>query len=183
MNERLILGLTGFSGSGKTSNASWLANAYGFTLFEGSTSIAREASRQGLTLGSRNDYEAFYRKTQQEISPDWLAQEMLSCPGDRIAQVGLRSRADFRRIREASGLVIAFVCPETICFNRLDTSLAKNASTLEEYRAQKLIESQPDEAGSSTDWAIDNADYQVDTSQDTEQVHTELSRIIAERLV
>jgi dephospho-CoA kinase len=64
MSRQLLLGLTGLSGSGKTSNAEWLGAERGFTLFEGSISIAREAARAGVALDSREAYETFYRIQQ-----------------------------------------------------------------------------------------------------------------------
>lgn len=178
MAERLILGLTGDSGSGKTSTAAWLAEERGFTLFEGSTSIKRAASAEGVKLSTRQSYEDFYRLQQQTKGGAWLAAELLACEGDRIAQVGLRSRQDFWKLRSVGGIVVALICPEEVCLDRLDKTDPKNAKNLDEYRLNKAIENQPDRWGSSTDWVIARADYQIDTNRSPTIVQAELDKVI-----
>ena len=164
MANQLILGLTGFSGTGKTTVSNHLARKHGFELFEGSYWIKEAAKATGQTLTDRSSYEEMFREQQRQKGVSWLADMMLRSDSERVVQVGLRSKYDLLRIKQAGGAVIALECAPEICIERVDRANAKNPRTAKEYLAHQLLETSCDEFGSNTPWVVAHADYTVDTS-------------------
>lgn len=180
MRERLVLGLTGFSGTGKTTLANYLAKEHGFSLLEGSALIRKRAEEAGMLLDSRNTYEAFFREQQLGRGLDWISETMLTMNAARLLQVGLRSPADLRNIQRVGGKVIGLVCPPALCVSRIDTANPKNPATVKEYIEHQAIEESANETGSHTALTVDNADYTLDTSRSIECSYAQLDSIVAE---
>lgn len=86
--KRLIIGLAGDPGSGKTALAKYLADRYGFYHFEGSSGIREAAAHQGITLRSRADYSNFHATLQRRLGKDVLAQTLLARPEQRLVFAG-----------------------------------------------------------------------------------------------
>ena len=180
MSEKIVLGLTGFSGTGKTTLAEYLSREHGFTLFENSSRLRHAAAEAGQTLSSRNDYEQFFRQQQVVRGLSWLSDEMLAIDADRLLQVGLRSPHDLRNIQRVGGRIIGLVCPPSVCITRIDTTDPKNPSTIEEYIQHQAIEESLLEVGSHTAWAVMNANYGLNTASPIEHTYAELNSIVAE---
>ena len=153
-----MVGLTGRTATGKTT-----------------------AAADGLVLGLRESYEQYYREQQKIRGRSYLADIMLS-RGERIVHCGLRSPADYFRIKQAGGIVVALACPPEVCLSRIDTSNPKNPSSLEQYVVQQGLQDSPDDYGSHLMWAIDNADYIVDTSRTLEETFASLDSLVGRLL-
>lgn len=178
--NRLIIGLTGHPGTGKSTAAAYLADKYGFKLFENSQAIKRDAVAAGVSLVLRKDYNDFYRQQQQRLGKDYLAQRVINSKEPRILQTGLRSRADFEALRRARGYVIALTCDPAVAVGRIDKNLSKNAQTIEQYLDQLKVDDSQDDYGTHTSWVVDHADYTVDTSGALAQTQAKLDQVMAE---
>lgn len=179
MATQMILGLTGFSGTGKSTIAEYLAKKHGFYIFEGSTLMRQAAVELGIVLSSRSTYETFFRRIQQERGLSWISDAMLATGKGRLLQVGLRSPSDAARIHQANGKVLALTCPPEICIARMDKDNPKNPTTLHEYVEHQQIESSTDEYGSHTAWVIEHADYVIETSGPINSTFARIDTIVA----
>jgi shikimate kinase len=181
MTERLLLGLTGYSGTGKTTISKYLEDK-GFVIEDGSALISRAASERGHVPSSRQEYEDAFRTEQKYRGLSWLSESILAREGSRIVQAGLRAKPDYLNLRKHNGLIIALICPIEVCLGRIDGSNPKNPKTPDEYREYQAIENNPDANGygTHTGWCIENADYWVDTSQPLGATLNEIDVIVNE---
>lgn len=179
MNERLILGLTGLSGTGKTTISRHFASAHGVDVQEDSSILKQVAAELGVVLSTRQDYEAFFREQQHLRGMDWLSRMVLERPGNRVMQAGLRSKYDFENVKRHGGYILALVCPPELCIQRVDASNPKNPTTLEDYAAQVALEESGDQYGLRTQWCVEHADFTFDTSKLLEVTHSEVDAVFA----
>ena len=180
--KRLIIGLTGHSGAGKSTAADYLAEKYQLKVFEGSAILRQDAAKQGRQLVVREDYEGFFREQQQRRGLDYLSRLLLASDAPRALQSGLRSPADCERLQAVRGVVIGLVCDSAVALARTDKTNPKNAATIEQYAEQQKLQESTDEFGSHVSWIVEHADYQIDTSGPVEQTQAELDRVVAETL-
>ena len=180
--QRLIIGLTGHPGTGKSTAAAYLADKYGFYVFESSQALKDDAAAAGVTLKARKDYIDFYRQQQAALGLDYLARRVIESDEPRILQAGLRSRPDFELLHAAGGVIVALVADAAAVLQRIDHHLSKNATSLEEYRYQQQIDDSPNEFGTHTSWVVEHADYQIDTSGPLKQTQAKLDQVMAEIL-
>jgi cytidylate kinase len=178
MAERLVVAIVGSPGTGKSTMARYMHRVYGFEVFEGGATIKAAAREQGITVSERSEYDEFMRDEQIRSGMSWLSDRLLARSGDRLLHAGMRSKHDFKRVKDVGGTVIGLVCPPEICVSRIDTSDPKNPKTAEEYVAHQLLEESPDTFGSHTGWCVRNADYQIDTSVSPEQSFKSLETFV-----
>ncbi len=179
MSERLLLGLAGDPGSGKSAGAEYLTAVHAFSAFMGSAFLKQLAAIQGVELRQRVDYGNFQRRLRLERSQSFATDAMLNMPGNRIVNNGIRNRFDVQRLQEAGGLVVAFACPIIIRYERTRGTDDKYPDILEDFIAAEAQEyDDPDPFGQHTHWAMENADYTVDSSRPLAEVHKELDKIV-----
>lgn len=159
------LGITGHSGTGKTTIANYLARKYSFEVYEGSSIIAAHARSSGLQLKERGDYAAHHRVMQQSLGSACLSKVFLDQEADRAVFCGVRVPANLAKQKEAGGVILGLVCPPKVCVERLDTTDPKNASSVDEYFAQIQNETGADENSINVNWCIQESDHIIDTSQ------------------
>ena len=174
------LGLTGFSGTGKSTISRYMAEKHDFLVLEGSDVLKQVAVEEGVSLSVRSDYESFFRQQQRIRGMSWLSEMVIKAEGARVMQGGLRSRYDFNNIKQNGGHVLALVCPSEVCLERVDKTNPKNPQTPEEYVAQLEIEESDDEYGLHTGWCVANADCTFDTSSPLEVTYAEIDAVISE---
>lgn len=182
MKEKVTLALCGNQGTGKSMLAKHLELRCGFTVFEGSDILRTRAQSLGRVLTTRESYDQFYREQQRKLGLSWMAGVTLASDADRKVQSGLRARPDFERIKQVGGTIIGLVCPPLECLKRIDTDNPKNAATLAEYEAHRLLEQSGDEYGTHTEWCVRNADYIIDTSGSITEVQRSLEDIVSGRI-
>lgn len=182
MSNRTVIGLTGRTGTGKTTVAAHLKDRWGFGVFEGSELLRGAARADGLVLDSRDSYERYYRRQQETRGASYLADIMLASDAERVVHCGLRSPADQLRIKQAGGVVVTLVCPPEICVSRIDIANPKNPSNLEEYVSQQALQDSSDDRGSHLTWVIANADHVVDTSGNLEETFASIDGIVGQLL-
>lgn len=180
MQSRLVLGVTGEPGTGKSTLSDYLADTHDFLVLEGSILLKKYAGELGMKLTSRDSYDTFFRQQQRIRGMAWLSDITLSATHNRVLQAGLRSKYDFRQIKNGGGFIIGLTCPPAIALGRMDTTNPKNPQTVEEYRQHQLIEESKDEYGNHTMWCVEHADYQLDTSKPLTETYHELDDIVAE---
>lgn len=179
MNKRLVLGLSGFPGTGKTKIAKHLKEEHDFTVFEGSEILRARAVALGQVLTDRSSYDTFFREQQRQLGMSWLADMALASEGYRILQCGLRARPDFARIKQFRGVVLGLMCPPEVCVARIDTTNPKNPKTIGEYFMHMALEESTDEYGTHTGWCVASADHHIDTSQPVEAMLDQVDKVIA----
>ena len=180
MSERLIVGLSGHSGTGKSTICNYMKAEHGFLVLEGSTILKQYASEAGVSLTSRDTYEDFFRQRQRSHGKTWLSDITLSTAGDRVLQGGLRSKYDLHNIKRAGGFVLALICPPLVALQRIDTSNPKNPRTADEYEQHLVLEESADDYGLNTAWCVANADYSIDTANPLEQTYADIDKALSE---
>lgn len=134
MSKRLIIGLAGNPGSGKTALAAYLAAHHGFYHFEGSTGIRELAELEDIELSSRKDYSDFHRKIQKQHGPYVLADRLLARSENKLVYAGIRSVAYAQRLQQAGGVIIALNSPVETRFSRVNKTGLKYEDTLKAFR-------------------------------------------------
>ena len=175
---RLIIGLAGGPGTGKSEVAKHLKDTMGFTVFEGSEYIKSTATAQGITLQTRQDYDEFHRKKQQEFGLTWLSDTALAIDAQRIVFSGLRTRPNALKLRSAGGFIIALQCPPEVCISRMDPKNPKNAKTVEEYVQQLHEQESKTDLGAHALWVAEHADYTVDAARPLEVVTKQVEALV-----
>lgn len=182
-HNRLVLGLAGNPGTGKSTVALHLIAKHGFIAHEGSDILRAEAKTEGITLRERLDYIAYFREQQvKRRNMAWLSDSVIQDTSPRIMQVGLRSKYDARNLRAHGGIILGLICPEEQCFERIDRSNPKNPQTLDEYIEHTVADNSSDEYGAHTELVVAEADFVIDTSQEQAAVNNTLDTIIARHL-
>lgn len=183
MSERLLLGLTGQPGSGKTKAAEYLAYKHNFTLFNGSDYLQAEAIKRGAVLRERSDYVAFQRRLREEISATFMTDLVLDMEGNRVSHVGLRNRLDAIKHIEHGGIIVALTCPAELRHERTIGNGPKYPESLEDFIAAELSEyNDPDPFGLQTQWVMDNSTYRIDTSEPIADSQLALDKIVATQI-
>jgi hypothetical protein len=176
------MALSGPPGAGKSTHSSYLASTFHFQPVEGSDCIRGAARQMGRPLDKPSDYEDIVRELQVDISPSWIADNVLAQGGDRPLHVGLRTEYDFYRIKQAGGLIVALTALPTVCRRRINEIAPDRFHSEDTYQKQIDLETSGDEYGSNTPWVIDHADCQIDTSEmSVPQTRGELESIVMAR--
>src|SRR5688572_22920768 len=158
MSGRLLLGVTGHAGAGKTVAGDYLVKQHGFAELPGSAYLKDEAAKQGIELKAREDYGVFQRKLRTERSASFITDLMLELPGERIVNVGIRNRYDTEKLLSVNGLIIALICPAEVRFNRKNGTGPKYPDDFETFLETELLEyDNPDPLGQHTQWTMDRA--------------------------
>lgn len=178
--QRIILGLVGKPGSGKTTAGRYLAGQYGFHHYEGSDGLREYAQRKGALLFSPKDYHTFHEKLQQEVGADVLAQAFLARPEQRLVFVGLRALANAKAIQAAGGLIIALECPIEQRFARVDHNGLKYHKSFADFqKAEEDAIYCPDGYSTEIKQIMQVADFTIDTSRPLAATHKQIDALIA----
>jgi cytidylate kinase len=174
--KRLILGLAGDPGSGKSALAEYLATQYHFYHFEGSDGIREAAKEEGVVLRSRSDYSNFHASLQKRRGQDILAQILLARPEDHIVFAGIRSTHNALTLQRAGGLIIGLDCPLDVCFSHIE----RPKTTFENFRQEAEAEwYSKDGYGADLKPVLAMADLTIDTSQPIEECFTFIDNLVA----
>lgn len=177
---KIILGLIGNPGSGKTALARYLADVHNFYHFEGSEGLRQLADEEDVDLATRTDYSDFHRRMQQERGKTILADLFLKHSEDELVFAGLRSTYNAHKLQAAGGKIIALQAPVDVRFARIDHTGLKYEETLETFKKseeEQLVSS--DGLGADLANTIELADYTLDTSKLFAETVQEIEAIIA----
>jgi cytidylate kinase len=177
--RRIILGLVGKPGSGKTTTARYLARQYDFHHYESGDGLREYAQRKGALLFGPEDYHNFHKQLQQELGDDALAQLFLARPEQRLAFVGLRALANAQAIQAAGGLIVALDCPIEQRFARVDHSGLKYHESFADFqKAEEDVVHSPDGYCTEIEQIMQVADLTIDTSQPIETTRRHIDALI-----
>jgi cytidylate kinase len=178
VSKRIIIGLVGNPGSGKTTLARYLAKNHGFLHFEGSDYLRSAAKKQGVTLSTRSDYSDYHRQLQRKFGPTVMADYLLSRPNEKLVYAGLRSTQNARKLQEAGGIIVALEAPVEVRFARIDHSGLKYEKTLNEFKkAEEAQYESPDHLGADLQSTMELADVVLDTSAQFEETLAAITQI------
>jgi dephospho-CoA kinase len=121
----MILCLTGFPGSGK-STAARIFSESGFEVIEGSAAIREQMRKKGIRITAKS-MEEFANRMKREkgkaVFGTMAAEKLKEVPDNRnVLVVGTRSVAEFEAVERAAGSRISIVvlaAPQEIRFKRL----------------------------------------------------------------
>lgn len=178
-SPRIIIGIAGNPGSGKTAIAKYLAAKYGFFHFEGSDYLRQVATARNVELKTRKDYSGFHRLLQQENGLSVLADYLLSREETKLVFSGIRSIYNAQKIKDNGGIIIALEAPIEVRFARIDHSGLKYEKDLDNFK--KNEESQyasTDHLGADLSATMKLADITLDTNKPIGETSQEIDRII-----
>jgi hypothetical protein len=181
--SELLFALTGHPRSGKSLGGRYLQTTHGFQQFTGSELLIAEAAEQGLELRERRDYGDFQRKLRVERGLQFVTDYVLKLPHPRKTNVGIRNRFDVDAHKEAGGIIIALHCPLEQRFERRNSD-PKYPNNLEDFAAAEQGEyDDPDPLGQHVLYAMEEADYWIDTAKSKDHMFEALDQIVAVHLV
>jgi cytidylate kinase len=179
--KRIIFGIVGDPGSGKTQLAQYLAEHHGFYYFEGSSGIKEAAKREGKSLASRKEFSDFHTRLQKKHGKNILARTLLDRPEDRLVFAGIRSVDNARALQAAGGIIIALNCPLDICFKRVDHTGLKYENTFDDFlRTAESERHSPDGFGANVQPVLALANITLDTSRPLEETFQAIDHLVTE---
>ena len=183
MANRLILGITGYPGAGKSEAGNYLAKHHGFHIFDGGKYLKQEAAKEDVALQERQDYNDSYTKLRRERTASFIADLTLEMPGRRVANIGLRKEADARKLLSAGGLIVAIYCPLGLRHMRTQMNDGeidpKYPQTLGEFHAvEKMEEESSDPGGTDIGWIFEQAKLHINNSGSIADLHRNLDIVV-----
>lgn len=181
MEKRYIIGIAGNPGSGKTSVAQYLSDAFNYHAVEGSDFLRLKAKERSITLKTRDDFSAFHRQLQKEYGETVIYDYLLTLPHDKIIFVGVRSKYNAQKIKDNGGIIIALEAPQHLRYERKKSQTGFTITSFEDFKLQeeRQLDSQ-DHLGADLQPVIDLADYTIDTSVPLKEVHKKIDTLITD---
>lgn len=178
--QRIILGLVGKPGSGKTTAARYLARRHGFYHYEGSDGLREHAQRHGALLFTPEDYHIFHDKLQKKLGDDILAQTLLSRSEPRLVFAGMRALANAQALQAAGGLIVALDCPLEQRFARVDHNGLKYPKEFADFQqAEEDVVYSPYGFATQIKQIMELADITIDTSKSLDETQRHIDELIA----
>lgn len=175
---RLDLGLTGMPGAGKTTAGHYLEEHHGFKQLMGSDFLMQQAAIQGVELASRAQFAQFYEEQRQLRGNDFIASLSLEMPGDRVVNVGVRTRSDVERFINAGGVLLGIVCDVTNRFHRTAGTNPKYPTDISDFIEVDKLENTGEELGMNVYESIQSATHVIDNNGTTEEFFGQLDDIV-----
>ena len=175
---RLNLGLTGMPGSGKTTAGDYLEARHGFKQFMGSDFLKQQAAQEGIALASRAQFAQYYEEQRQLRGNDFIASLGLEMPGDRVVNVGVRTRSDVERFINAGGVLLGIVCDVTNRFDRTAGTNPKYPTDISDFIEVDKLENTGEELGMNVYEAMQSATHIIDNNSTTEEFYGQLDDIV-----
>jgi dephospho-CoA kinase len=144
----MIVGLTGSFGAGKGWVANYLVHEKGFAHFSARTFITKELERRGLPI-DRDCMASVANDLRAEHGPTYIFEQLVQMAkengGDAVIE-SIRAVAEARYIKEQGGVVLGIDADPMIRYERIiKRGSETDQVTFEEWRAQELRESNPDD--------------------------------------
>lgn len=185
---KLVISLVGRPGSGKSTAAQHLQQAYGFSVFTFSAVIREFAAANNITLRKRADYAATSAKIYKKYGRGYMVNRALQLDATRICIDDVRSPRFVDIIRKAGGISVAFDCPTGVRFAHVHNhpDKTKYPPTLEAFIANER-EDEAVNLGPGITFAIDDAlqaaDHHLDASGSLAYTLEQLDAIVKPLLV
>lgn len=168
MTTRLVVGITGHPGSGKTTAARHIEASYGLSYYCPGDSIRAHAQKLGLQIANRAAAIALLREMDATCGPDVLVRPVLQSQSGMVVD-GLRRMIDLYALRIAPAAdfrLIAIHADIADRHGRVVQSMAqrggRDSEDFETFRVAELAEAHnPNPLYPSTEEVMDNADYHI----------------------
>jgi dephospho-CoA kinase len=178
----MIVGLTGSFGAGKGCVANYLVNSKGFAHFSARTFIVEELHRRGL-LVNRDTMTTVANDLRATHGPTYIFEQLVQLAkqhGGDVVIESIRAVAEARYIKEQGGVVLGIDAEPLVRFERIvkrDSETDK--VTYEEWRAQELRESNPDDPTKQDIFgALKESDHVIVNIGSLEQLKMEVDEFI-----
>lgn len=144
----MIVGLTGSFGAGKGFVADYLVNQKGFAHFSARTFITQELKRRGMEV-NRDTMTNVANDLRATHGPTYIFEQLVHMAkdhgGDAVIE-SIRAVAEAKYIKEQGGVVLGIDADPQVRFERIvKRGSETDHVTFEEWRAQELRESNPDD--------------------------------------
>lgn len=144
----MIVGLTGSFGAGKGFVADYLVTKKGFAHFSARTFITKEIERRGLTI-DRDSMTTVANDLRATHGPTYIFEqlvEMAKQHGGDVVIESIRAVAEAEYIKAHGGIVLGIDADPQVRYERIvKRGSETDHVTFEEWRAQELRESNPDD--------------------------------------
>jgi dephospho-CoA kinase len=144
----VIIGLTGSFGAGKGYVADYLVDKKGFAHFSARAFIIKELERQGIPV-DRDSMIDEGNRLREENGPTYIFQQLVHMAkehGGNAVVESVRAVAEARYIKEQGGVVLGIDADPQVRYERIvKRDSVTDHVTFEEWRAQELRESNPDD--------------------------------------
>jgi dephospho-CoA kinase len=144
----MIIGLTGSFGAGKGSVANYLVHERDFAHFSARTFIIEELNRRGLPI-NRDTMTTVANDLRATHGPTYIFEKLVKMAkehGGNVVVESIRAVAEARYLKEQGGVVLGIDAEPKIRFERIiKRGSETDQVTFEEWRAQELRESNPDD--------------------------------------
>jgi dephospho-CoA kinase len=180
----MIIGLTGSFGAGKGSVADYLVNQKGFAHFSARTFITKVLERQGLPV-DRDHMIEMGNTLRSEHGPSYIFEELVKMAkehgGDAVVE-SVRAVAEAKYIQTHGGVVLGVDADPTVRYTRIvKRGSETDHVTFEEWRAQEVRESNPDDPTKQDIFgALRASDVIIQNSTTLEDLYTAVDKFIFE---
>jgi dephospho-CoA kinase len=144
----MIIGLTGSFGAGKGCVANYLVHEKGFAHFSARTFITEEIKKRGLPV-DRDTMTTVANDLRSTHSPTYIFEQLVKMAKDHGGDVvveSIRAVAEARYLKEQGGIVLGIDADPKVRFERIvKRGSETDQVTFEEWRAQELRESNPND--------------------------------------
>jgi dephospho-CoA kinase len=144
----MIVGLTGSFGAGKGFVADYLVNEKEFAHFSARTFIIGELERRGLEV-NRDTMTTVANDLRATHGPTYIFEQLVQMAKDHGGDVvieSIRAVAEAKYIKEQGGVVLGIDADPQVRYERIvKRGSETDHVTFEEWRAQELRESNPDD--------------------------------------
>lgn len=144
----MIVGITGSFGAGKGYVANYLVNEKKFAHYSARSFIIEEIERRGLPV-DRDSMTSVANDLRATFGPTYIFEQLVQrakvAGGDAVIE-SIRAVAEARYIKEQGGVVLGIDAAPQVRYERIvKRGSETDKVTFEEWRAQELRESNPDD--------------------------------------
>ncbi|MEN9920861.1 MAG: hypothetical protein RL538_754 [Candidatus Parcubacteria bacterium] len=178
----MIIGLTGSFGAGKGCVADYLTDVKGFAHFSARSFITEELARRNLPINrdTMTDVANDLRKT---YGPTYIFEQLVRMAKERGGDVvveSIRAVAEAEYLRSEGGVVLGVDADPQVRYERIvKRGSETDHVTFEEWHAQELRESNPDDPTKQDIFgALKASDYIIMNTASLDELHREIDAFI-----
>ncbi|MFH1890186.1 MAG: AAA family ATPase [Candidatus Kuenenbacteria bacterium] len=180
--QKIIIGITGLTGSGKDTVADYLVKK-GFLYSSLSDCIRDECAKKQINM-DRDNLIIMGNQLRKEHGPNVLAERALqkikNLNSQKFVLVSIRNLEELNYLKQQGGLKLIVV--ETPIKVRYERNMARGRTedsvTFEEFEMQEDKERNGGEKEQQLDKVIEQADYTVDNSEKPENTYMRVDKIL-----
>lgn len=176
----MIIGVTGYSASGKDTVGDYLASK-GFTKVDGGNILREEMTKLGLPL-DRTSIHAYVDKMRRQFGNEYVALETIKRINGNTVISGVRNIEEVRLYREKFGndfKLISVESPIEIRYSRAkERGRIGDSVSFEKFKEEQDYERKTNSGSFSVDEVIDTSDFKVLNEGSLEELYKKIDNII-----